>query len=160
MKCRISSGCGVVVVLVLCFAGPVHSAPSEGCIPGTYLVREGSGTQSLWSFSGDRTLHVTSSAQGALNFGDGYGAWKQASHKQIKSTVLDFNYSSSPTNGGFPPSAIARVDAVSSFSKHCKEMEGSFELRFFDPETEDPLDPDTDTGNPVVDTFTGRRVSP
>ena len=147
-------------VLFLCFAGPVHSATSGGCIPGTYLVQEGSGTQSLWSFSRDGTVHITSSAQSALHFGDGYGGWKQTRNKQVKATVLDFTYSESPAGNGFPPSAVARVDAVASFSKNCKNVHGSFDLRFFDPAGEDPLDPKTDTGGPIADTFTGRRVEP
>jgi hypothetical protein len=158
MKFRIASGSFVFFILLLCPVSPVHSATSGGCIPGTYLVQEGSGTQSLWSFSKDGTIHITSSAQGALNFGDGYGAWKQKRSRQAKATVLDFTYNQTPVNNGFPPSAVARVDAVLSFSKNCKDVQGSFELRFFDPETEDPLDPDTDTDSPISDTVAGRRV--
>jgi hypothetical protein len=33
-----------------------------------------------------------------------------------------------------------------TFSKQCQRVEGSFELRFFDPQKEDPLAPMTDTG--------------
>lgn len=158
MKIRISYCFFAFWILMIAFLSSANSAPSGGCIPGAYLVQKGSGTQSLWSFSKDGTIHITSSAQGALNFGDGYGAWKQKRSRQAKATILDFNYNESPVNNGFPPSAVARVDAGLSFSKNCKEVQGSFELRFFDPETEDPLDPGTDTGSPISDTFTGRRI--
>jgi len=151
----------IIIILPLfisCVTQNLHAAPRGGCIPGTYLVVEGSGTQSLWTFSSDGTLLSASSAQGALNFSDGQGAWKELRSGKAQSTFLDFNYSNSSLNGGFPPSGIARVDATLTFSKKCDQVEGSFELRFFDPETEDPLDPATDTGNPLSDTFTGRRV--
>jgi hypothetical protein len=150
----------VFVVSLFCCVVPGFSATSGGCIPGVYLVQESSGTQSLWSFSGDGTIHTTSSAQGAFHFGDGYGGWKQTRHQQVGSTFLDFTYNPSPTGSGVPPSAVARVDALSSFSEHCAEIHGTFELRFFDPVSEDPLDRATDTGEPVVETFTGRRVGP
>jgi hypothetical protein len=145
-------------LFVLCIAQTLQAAPKGGCIPGTYLVVEGSRTQSLWTFSSDGTIQSASSAQGTLNFSDGQGAWKQSRSGKAQVTFLDFNYSNSSLNGGFPPSGIARVDATLSFSKKCDNVEGSFELRFFDPETEDPLDPSSDTGNPLSDTFTGRRV--
>ncbi|HXC53053.1 MAG TPA: hypothetical protein VN634_19355 [Candidatus Limnocylindrales bacterium] len=141
------------------FAVPAGAAAIGGCIPGVYLVREGSGTQSLWSFSTGGTIHSTSSAQGALHFGDGYGAWKQGRGQQVRSTFVDFSYNSSPIDGGFPPTSVARVDAVSTFSERCAEIHGTFELRFFDPASEDPLDPATDAGGTITDTFTGRRVS-
>jgi hypothetical protein len=104
-------------------------------------------------------MHTTSSAQGALGFGDGYGRWKQTRRQQIESTVLDFTYGKNPLGSGVPPASVARVDAKFSFSDHCKQLAGSFELRFFDPATEDPLDPASDGGTPVLDTFTGRRVT-
>jgi hypothetical protein len=45
------------------FSEPHPSEARDGCIPGTYLVKEGSGTQSLWTLSVDGTLHITSSAE-------------------------------------------------------------------------------------------------
>ncbi len=149
----------VLAASLFAFEVSAGAAGSGGCIPGVYLVQEGSGTQSLWSFSSDGTIHSTSSAQGALHFGDGYGAWRQERGQQVRSTFLDFSYNSSPIDGGFPPSSVARVDAVSTFSERCAEIHGTFELRFFDPATEDPLDRATDAGSPIPDTFTGRRVT-
>jgi hypothetical protein len=148
----------LLLIMLFCTFSSLHAASKGGCIPGTYLVQEGSGTQSLWTFSKEGTIQSASSAQGPLNFSDAQGAWKQKGSREAKVTFIDFNYGDAE-NGGFPPSGIARVDAQLSFSKKCTQVQGSFELRFFDPETEDPLDPSTDTGGPLSDTFTGRRVT-
>ena len=53
----------LLVASLFAFAVPAGAAGVGGCIPGVYLVQEGSGTQSLWSFSSDGTIHSTSSAQ-------------------------------------------------------------------------------------------------
>jgi hypothetical protein len=92
----------LLLFIVFCTFGTLHAASKEGCIPGTYLIEEASGTQSLWTFSKDGTIQIASSAQGALNFSDGYGAWKQASSREAKATIIDFNYGGA-VNGGFPP---------------------------------------------------------
>lgn len=147
-----------LLIMLLCTVSPLHAASKGGCIPGTYLIQEASGTLSLWTFSKDGTIQSASSAQGALNFSDAQGEWKQTRSREAKATFLDFNFGG-PENGGFPPTGIARVDAQLSFSKKCTQVQGSFKLRFFDPETEDPLDPSTDTGGALSDTFTGRRVT-
>jgi len=72
--------------------------------------------------------------------------------------TLDFTFGNQ-VNDGVPPASIARVDALLTFSKQCRRVEGSFELRFFDPQSEDALDPTTDTGDVVFSTFTGRRLT-
>jgi hypothetical protein len=143
------------IFLFLIYASSSFGAAKGGCIPGTYLMREAAGAQSLWTFSRDGNVQMASSAQGPLNFSDGHGAWKQTGSRKAKATFLDFNYGQAP-----PPDAIARVDSELTFSKNCSTVEGSFELRFFDPSAEDPLDPESDTGDPLTDTFTGRRVTP
>jgi hypothetical protein len=141
------------VIFFLSLFQSSYAAAASDCVPGTYLVQEDAGAQSLWTFSKDGTVQFASSAQGPLNFSDAHGAWKQT-RRNIKATVLDFNYAGSP-----PPSAIARVDAELTFSKKCSTVEGSFQLRFFDPGTEDPLNPESDNGDPLSDSFTGRRVT-
>src|SRR5688500_14311748 len=142
-----------LTLLALLIVSPVHPATKNSCIAGTYLVLEASGTQSLWTFSKDGTVQIASSAQEPLNFSDGHGAWKQTRSREARATILDFTYGEQT-----PPSAIARVDAQLSFSKKCTTVQGNFELRFFDPETEDPLDVSSDGGSPLTDTFSGRRV--
>jgi hypothetical protein len=49
-----------------------------GCLSGTYLVVEGSGTQSLWTLSQDGGFQVTSSAERAFGFSHIQGVWKKA----------------------------------------------------------------------------------
>jgi hypothetical protein len=126
-----------------------------GCFPGTYVVVEGSGTQSLWTLSQDGAFQVTSSAERAFGFSHIQGVWKKTGARDAKATGLDFNFSETPVNGGVPPSQIARLDIVIRIADRCEEIEGSFELRAFGP-NEDPLSPNT----PAIasDTFFGRRV--
>jgi hypothetical protein len=127
-----------------------------GCFPGTYLVVEGSGTQSLWTLSQDGGFQITSSAERAFGFSHIQGIWKKTGARDVKARGLDFNFNKSSLNGGVPPSQIARLDIVMRFADRCEEMEGSFELRAFNP-NDDPLDSNT----PAIasDTFFGRRVS-
>ena len=127
-----------------------------GCLSGTYLVIEGSGTQSLWTLSRDGGFQVTSSAERAFGFSHIQGVWKKTGARDAKARGLDFNFNGIPLNGGFPPSQITRLDIVMRFGDRCEQMEGSFELRAFDP-NDDPLDANT----PAIasDSFLGRTVS-
>ena len=139
--------------LFMIAVGNVFAAPSASCIPGAYLVKEGSGTYSLWTISRDGTIQSSSSAQSVFHFSDAHGAWRQTRSLEAKATLLDFTFGVAT-----PPDSIARVDITFQFSKKCTTLEGSFAVRFFDPNTEDPLDVNSDTGDPVTDTFTGRRI--
>jgi hypothetical protein len=127
-----------------------------GCFPGTYLVVEGSGTQSLWTLSQDGAFHVTSSAERAFGFSHIQGVWRKTGARDAKARGLDFNFATTPVNGGVPPAQIARLDIVMRFAERCEEMEGRFEFRAFGA-NEDPLNPNT----PAIafDTFSGRRVT-
>ena len=145
--------CFAISLSVLLFASSVFAETKSGCVPGTYLIQESSGALNLLTFSREGTVQSASSAQGVLNFSDAQGAWKQSRSLVVKATWLDFTYGNSTS-----PASIARVDAQLLFSKKCATLQGSFELRFFSPDTEDPLDITTDTGEPITDTFTGRRV--
>jgi hypothetical protein len=147
----------VLSIVLVGFSEPQPSAARDGCIPGTYLVKEGSGTQSLWTLSEDGTLHITSSAEVAFNFSHLQGAWRQSRRGQAKAVALDFDFISNPIGDGAPPASIARIDISITFSRECNEIEGNLELRFFDPKTEDPLDA-AGAGATAIDTFVGRRV--
>jgi len=127
-----------------------------GCFPGTYLVVEGSGTQSLWTLSQDGAFQVTSSAERAFGFSHIQGVWKKTGARDAKARGLDFNFNQTAVNGGVPPSQIARLDIVMRFAQRCEEMEGTFELRGFNP-NDDPLDANTPAS--ASDIFFGRRVS-
>jgi hypothetical protein len=149
------------VASLLFFVGasaPPPSAAHIGCIAGTYLVKEGSGTQGVWTLSADGTLQITSSAEVAFNFSHIQGAWRPDSRRRAKAVAIDFNFIPVPVGNGALPAAIARIDIAMSFSRECNEMEGELELRFFDPETEDPLEPATGTGAPTIINFMGRRI--
>lgn len=126
-------------------------ANSRRCI-GTYLVVEGSGVQSLWTFGTDGTLQVTSSAEDAETFSHMQGAWKRIGPGMVETTSLDFDI-----DGVHAPTSIARVDALVTFSNACSNVAGTFELRFY-PTPADPLDINAAT---VVfsDTLTGREVT-
>ena len=127
-----------------------------GCFPGTYLVVEGSGTQSLWTLSQDGGFQVTSSAERAFGFSHIQGVWRKTGARDAKARGLDFNFSETPVNGGVPPAQIARLDIGMKFAERCEQMEGRFELRAFSA-NEDPLNSYT----PAIafDTFFGRRVT-
>jgi len=136
--------------------GSRDTGAEGGCFPGTYLVIEGSGTQSLWTLSDDGAFQVTSSAEKAFGFSHIQGVWKKTGARDAKARGLDFNFSETPVNSGVPPSNIARLDIVMSFADKCEEMEGSFELRVFNP-SDDPLDSNGSVA--ASDTFSGRRFS-
>jgi hypothetical protein len=135
--------------------GSRDTGAEGGCFPGTYLVIEGSGTQSLWTLSHDGAFQVTSSAERAFGFSHIQGVWKKSGARDAKARGLDFNFSETPVNNGVPPSHIARLDIVISFADGCEDVEGSFDLHVFNP-SDDPLDSNAPLA--ASDTFTGRRV--
>ena len=154
----------VVLVFLLSMAAFLLSSMSAssrdagaqgGCLPGTYLVVEGSGTQSLWTLSEDGGFQITSSAERAFGFSHIQGVWKKTGARDAKAKGLDFNFKETPIDGGVPPSQITRLDIVMRFAERCEEIDGSFELRAFNP-NDDPLD----SNSPAIasDTFFGRRV--
>ena len=155
----------VILAFVLSIAAFLLSSTSAssrdtgaqgGCLPGTYLVVEGSGTQSLWILARDGGFQVTSSAEKAFGFSHIQGVWKKIGARDAKARGLDFNFKETPVNDGVPPAQITRLDIVMRFADRCEQMEGSFELRVLNS-NEDPLDANT----PAIasDTFFGRRVS-
>ena len=136
--------------------GARETGAQGGCFPGTYLVAEASGTQSLWTLSQDGAFQVTSSAERAFGFSHIQGVWRKTGARDAKAIGLDFDFNETAVNSGVPPSQIARLDIVMSFAEKCEAMEGSFELRLFNL-NDDPLD----SNRPVAasDTFSGRRLT-
>jgi len=128
----------------------------SGNCSGTYLMAEGGGATSLWTFEADGTFFATSSLQGILRFSDQQGSWEKNGSDGIKGAVLAlvFNDDGSLLN-------VSRVDvSLHTVGKGCDNIAGSLEVREFTG-SEDPLDPATDTGDPIAtDTVTGRRVKP
>jgi hypothetical protein len=156
MKFRLVILTLVLSILNSTIASSRGTESQGGCFPGTYLVVEGSGTQSLWTLSQDGAFHITSSAERAFDFSHIQGVWTKAGARDAKARGLDFTFNQTPVNGGAPPSQITRLDALMTFAQRCEEMEGTFELRVFIP-SDDPL-----ISNPppiASDIFSGRRVS-
>jgi hypothetical protein len=94
-----------------------NTGAQGGCFPGTYLVVEGSGTQSLWTLSQDGGFQVTSSAERAFGFSHIQGVWKKTGARDARARGLDFNFKETPVNGGVPPSQIARLDIAMTFAE-------------------------------------------
>jgi hypothetical protein len=149
-----------MVVTFVAFRGVTRVGAASGnsrkCI-GTYLMVEGSGTQSLWTFASDGTLQITSSAQDVDdeftdNFSEQHGAWKRAGQGNVETTTLDFT-----VDGLYAPTRIARVDALVTFSNACRDVTGSFDLRFYVMPA-DPLDINAGT-LAFSDMVTGRQVT-
>jgi hypothetical protein len=157
---------GMRMVLALALAALVggacgcgsHEAQAEGaketaaCVTGSYLMQEGSGTRSLWTFAADGTFLGTSSAQPLLRFSDHHGSWKVVNDNEIHATFLDFSFDAQGalTN-------IARVDSTLTIDGACQKLNGSFTVRFFE-QGEDPFSPASDSGTPLTDTTSGQKI--
>jgi hypothetical protein len=126
----------------------------SGNCSGTYLMAEDGGATSLWTLEADGTFFATSSLQALLNFSDQQGSWEKDGHHGIKGAVLAlvFDENNELLN-------VSRVDvSLHTVGGGCDNIAGSLEVREFTG-GEDPLDPSTDTGDPIAtDTVTGRRV--
>ena len=126
----------------------------SGSCSGTYLMAEAGGATSLWTFEADGTFFATSSLQALLKFSDQQGSWEKDGNDGLKGTVLAlvFDDDNSLLN-------VSRVDvSLHTVGGGCDNIAGSLEVREFTG-SEDPLDPATDTGDPIAtDTVTGRRV--
>lgn len=123
------------------------------CFVGTYLVNEGGGTKSLWSFGDRGILLITSSAQPSLNFSNGQGAWIRSGKLEASAVLIDFSFDNEGS-----PIYIARVNSDIRFQdKKCDAIDGEFTVSFFDIGI-DPLDPDAIPESIISDTFSGQRV--
>jgi len=136
-------------------AAASHASPRDfpSCFIGTFLVQEGNGAQSIWTFGPGGVLFIISSAQEALNFTDEQGAWKKTGKREAVGTTLDFSFD--------PDGSLANIAKVNSditfTGRSCSDIQGQFTVSFYAPGV-DPLDPDSTPENVVSDTFTGKRV--
>jgi hypothetical protein len=148
----------VYALLFVCMhGGSSASLPAlgfSGNCSGTYLMAEAGGATSLWTLEADGTFFATSSLQALLNFSDQQGSWEKDGGDGIKGVVLAlvFDDNNELLN-------VSRVDvSLHTVGSGCDNIAGSLEVREFTG-GEDPLDPSTDTGDPIAtDTVTGRRV--
>lgn len=146
----------LVFVLFTLFAVPLTAQGFPASCAGTYLMAEDGGATSIWTFEADGAFFATSSLQPLVHFSDQQGSWEQDGSRGAKGVVLAlvFGDDNSLLN-------VSRVDvSVHTVGTGCDRIAGSLVVREFTG-SEDPLDPSTDTGDPIAtDTFTGRRVRP
>jgi hypothetical protein len=126
----------------------------SGNCSGTYLMAEAGGATSLWTLEADGTFFATSSLQGILKFSDQQGSWEKDGNNGLKGAVLALVFDD---DGGLLN--VSRVDvSLHTVGNGCDNIAGSLEVREFTA-GEDPLNPSTDTGDPIAtDTVTGRLV--
>jgi hypothetical protein len=126
----------------------------SGNCSGTYLMAEAGGATSLWTLEEDGTFFATSSLQGIIKFSDQQGSWEKHGNNGLKGAVLALVFDD---DGGLLN--VSRVDvSLHTVGNGCDNIAGSLEVREFTG-AEDPLNPTTDTGDPIAtDTVTGRRV--
>lgn len=147
----------VVLMLGLAFAllsVPTQASGFPAACAGTYLIEEDGGARDFWTFEADGGFFGTTSTQPLLNFSNQQGSWRKNGNDGAKGVLLAFVYNPDNTL-----QSIARVEiAFHTVGAGCGEIAGSLEVRTFE-DGEDPLDPSTDTGEPIAtDTFQGRRV--
>jgi hypothetical protein len=131
----------------------VTQAFPQSCA-GTYLITEsGTGALSTWVLEKDGVFLSIDSSQRSGNFSDQQGAWEKDGNQGIKGVLLDFDFGASGA-----PINIGRNDiTMHTVGSGCDNVAGTITLRFFEA-SEDPLNPASDTGQPITETFTGRRV--
>lgn len=149
----------LVNVLALAFLLVLPSAPLlAGAFPascaGTYLIEEDGGARDFWTFAADGSFFGTTSTQPLFNFSNQQGSWEKIGNDGAQGVLLAFVFDDDNTL-----LTTARIDIFfHTLGPGCDEIAGSLEVRTFE-DGEDPLDPSTDTGEPIAtDTFTGRRV--
>ncbi len=142
----------ISTILISCENDTQASSLPE-CLVGTYLNEEGSGTKSIWNLSSDGIFTGQSSTEKLLNFSGQMGTWTATGNREAKILMLDFSFDEDGEVAN-----TARIDIQVEFSgEKCENINGSFEIRFFE-DGEDPLNIYTDDGEPIDDTFTGRKV--
>lgn len=144
-------------VLAVCLAVPAvplfADALPASCA-GTYLIDEAGGAKDFWTFAADGAFFGTTSTQPLYHFSNQQGSWEKAGSDGARGVLFAFVYNDDNTL-----MTTARIDIAFQAAGHgCDQIAGSLVVRTFE-DGEDPLDPATDTGDPIAsDTFTGRRV--
>ena len=140
-------------LLAVPFAPLVADALPARCA-GTYLIQEAGGAKDFWTFAADGAFFGTTSTQPLYHFSNQQGSWEKDGSDGARGVLFAFVYNDDNTL-----MSTARIDiAFQTAGQGCHQIAGSLVVRTFE-DGEDPLDPATDTGDPIAsDTFTGRRV--
>ena len=135
-------------------AAPLCAGSAPASCAGTYLIQEAGGAKDFWTFAADGAFFGTTSTQPLFNFSNQQGSWEKAGSDGARGVLFAFVYNDDNTL-----MSTARIDiAFQTAGQGCDQIAGSLVVRTFE-DGEDPLDPATDTGDPIAsDTFTGRRV--
>lgn len=135
-------------------AKPLFAGSAPASCSGTFLIDEDGGAKDFWTFSADGAFSGTTSTQPLYNFSNQQGSWEKAGSDGARGALLAFVYNDDNTL-----LTTARIDiSFHTVGQGCEQIAGSLVVRTFE-DGEDPLDPATDTGDPIAsDTFTGRRV--
>jgi hypothetical protein len=135
-------------------AAPLFAGSVPASCAGTYLIQEAGGARDFWTFTADGAFFGTTSTQPLYHFSNQQGSWAKDGSDGARGVLLAFVYNEDNTL-----MTTARIDITfQTAGQGCEQITGSLVVRTFE-DGEDPLDPATDTGDPIAsDTFTGRRV--
>jgi hypothetical protein len=135
-------------------SAPLFADALPASCAGTYLIQEAGGAKDFWTFAADGTFFGTTSTQPLFHFSNQQGSWEKAGSDGARGVLFAFVYNDDNTL-----MTTARIDiSFQTAGQGCGQIAGSLVVRTFE-DGEDPLDPATDTGDPIAsDTFTGRRV--
>lgn len=122
-------------------------------IAGTYLVQDNNGDQRLWTFTQDGTILGTSSVEPKFSFSNQQGDWEASGNNGVAAVIMNFGFDKDNNL-----SYIGRLTATLKFDDNCRTFAGTYVLRKFQP-PENPMKPETDTDEPITDTFKGQRIS-
>lgn len=141
-----------ILALVL-LSAPLLARGVPARCAGTYLIQEDGGAMDFWTFEPGGTFYGTTSTQPLYNFSNQQGSWRRNGRDGGKGVLLSFVWDDDNTL-----LTVARTEISFDVVGPGCEIAGSLEVRTFEG-GEDPLDPSTDTGEPIAtDTFSGRRV--
>ena len=142
------------VLLLAVPSAPLFADALPASCAGTYLIEEDGGAKDFWTFAADGTFFGTTSTQPLYHFSNQQGSWEKDGSDGARGVLFAFVYNDDNTL-----MTTARIDiAFQTAGQGCDQITGSLVVRTFE-DGEDPLDPATDTGDPIAsDTFTGRRV--
>jgi hypothetical protein len=133
---------------------PLLAGNAPASCAGTYLIQEAGGAKDFWTIAADGAFFGTTSTQELFHFSNQQGSWTKAGSEGARGVLFAFVYNDDNTL-----MTTARIDITfHTVGQGCGQIAGSLVVRTFE-DGEDPLDPLTDTGDPIAsDTFTGRRV--
>lgn len=143
-----------LALLLALSSAPLLARGFPAICAGTYLIEEDGGAKDFWTFALDGSFFGTTSTQPLFNFSNQQGSWRKVGRDGARGVLLAFVWNDDNTL-----LTTARIDIdFHTVGPGCGEIAGSLVVRTFE-DGEDPLDPSTDTGDPIAtDTFTGRRV--